>query len=303
MLVALGKAGERRPNEVVRKRSVKSFYLRGTSTRLGASAGGVSAKSAARESELFRKIATTAIDWSFTLRPISIEHIERLGGASRLPPIAVWEFQPGRYRGIDGYHRWRLARHRGEGVVEATVHRYPPGPAGQRAFEFEAVRRNLEHGLPLSREERNRAIGRLWNRWGRSDDRPDGRTLEEIGQLFNLTKQRVHQILTAQSLLTGQAASDQETGRAAPAFSSREAAHLRATSERAVVGRSAVSARHRPPGRFSTFGRFSAATRRLRNLLRDGQFITALLRQHRPEAIQQLDEIRYLIDETLAGST
>jgi hypothetical protein len=264
----------------------------------------VSAKPATRESARFRKILTTAIDWSYTLRPINIDHIERLGGAATLPPIAVWEFQPGRYRGIDGYHRWRLAKHRGERFVEATVHRYPPGPAGQQAFEFEAVRSNLQHGLPLSRDERNRAIGRLWNRWGRGAERPDGHTLEEIGQLFNLTKQRVHQILTAQCLLTEQAASDSKTRHAAPAYSSRAAARPGATSGRdgrvADVGRSAVSARHRPQGRFSTFGRFSAATRRIRNLLRDGQFITALLRQHRADAITQLDEIRHLIDETLA---
>ena len=272
------------------KRSVKSFYLRRTSKPLGATGAAVPAKAAG----LVRKIPTPAIDWSYTLRPINIEHIERLGGATLLPPISVWEFQPGRYRGIDGYHRWRLAKHRGEALVEATLHRYPPGPAGEQAFEFEAVRSNLQHGLPLSRDERNRAIARLWSRWGRGEGRPGGHTMDEIGRLFNLTKQRVHQILIAQQAT--------ETWLPDPGqpIGIGEVSRKRGAEPPAQAARMPRSGRAGTPGRFSTFGRFSAATRRMRNLLRDRQFTTALLREHRAEAIKQLDEIRHLIDETLA---
>jgi hypothetical protein len=264
--------------------------LRRTSTPRSATGAGVPSKAAG----LLRKVLTTAIDWSYTLRPINIEHIERLGGATRLPPISVWEFQPGRYRGIDGYHRWRLAKHRGEPLVEATLHRYPQGPAGEQAFEFEAVRSNLQHGLPLSRDERNRAIARLWSRWGRGEGRPGGYTMDDIGRLFNLTKQRVHQILIAQQAAETWVPDPVQAG-------GGETSRNRSAEPPAQAARMPASGRVGTPGRFSTFGRFSAATRRMRNLLRDDPFMAALWRQHRVEALAQLRELQGLIDNALAG--
>ena len=195
-------------------------------------------------------------------------------------------------------HRWRLAKHRGERLVEATVHRFPAGPVGEQAFEFEAVRSNLQHGLPLSREERNRAIARLWSRWGRSEGRPDGHTLDEIGQLFNLTKQRVHQILLAQQSPDAGASAAAQYGGREPA-SKLDMVRPVPRHPRDVVS-STGTGRAGMPGRFSTLGRFSAASRRMRNLLRDDRFMAALWKQHRIEALTQLRELHGLIDGALA---
>lgn len=242
-------------------------------------------KTPSRQVPRTERISTAAIDWSSTLRPINVEHIERLAGAAHLPAIQVWEFQPRRYRGIDGYHRWRLAKHRGETAVEAVVHHFPPGADGEKAFEFDCVRSNLQHGLPLTRDERDRAIARLWRRWGRAEERPGGPTLEEIGRLFNLTKQRVHQILLA----TQHAEADGR--RAAPAERRADVPRRREGVMRTGV-----------PSHFSTFGRFSAATRRLTNILDDRDFMNALLRERRTDAIKQLQELRGLIDKTVGPS-
>ena len=61
-----------------------------------------------------RQIPIGAVDWSLAIRPISVDHVERLAAAAQLPPVRVWEVQPGQYRGIDGFHRWRLANERGD---------------------------------------------------------------------------------------------------------------------------------------------------------------------------------------------
>src|SRR5206468_4844530 len=70
---------------------------------------------------------------------------------------------------------------------------FPAGKQGEKAFDFECVQSNMEHGLPLSREERDRAIFPIWERWGAS--RVEGETLDRLGKIFNPTKQRIHQIV------------------------------------------------------------------------------------------------------------
>jgi hypothetical protein len=237
-----------------------------------------------REVSLTERIPTASIDWRDTLRPINIEHIERLAGAAQLPAIQVWEFQPRRYRGIDGYHRWRLAKHRGGDVVEAVIRHFPPGAEGEKAYEVECVRSNLQHGLPLSPGDRNRAINRLWSRWGRTEGRPDGYTLDELGQLFNLTKQRVHQILLVTQ--TSQAGT-QDDRRSTEGDAGPDVAAVRGRPRTGAIGR------------FSTFGRFSAATHRMANLLRDAEFMSGLLGESRSEVIEQLQGVRRLIDEVV----
>src|SRR5438132_4274580 len=71
-----------------------------------------------------RQVPVNAIEWSFVIRAIDLTHLERLRGAARLPAIKVSEVMPGVYRGIDGYHRWRVARDRGEGHVLAILYRF-----------------------------------------------------------------------------------------------------------------------------------------------------------------------------------
>lgn len=138
-----------------------------------------------------------AVDWSFAVRSLNSEHLERLAGAARLPVIKVWEVQPGQFRGIDGYHRWRVLKTRGHTTLPVVKCHFAQGKAGERQFEIESIRSNVQHGLPFTKAERDRIIRRFWTRWRQPQSPGDEVTLEELGKLFNLTRQRVHQIIGA----------------------------------------------------------------------------------------------------------
>lgn len=253
--------------------------MRTSSTKKVASAKTRKRPVARRANSAKRHIATAAVDWSLALRSINLEHIERLSGAERLPPIKVWEFAPGRFRGIDGFHRWSVAKERGNAHVAVIVRHYPPGKAGEKAFDFECIQSNLEHGLPLSREERDRAIVRIWQRWGGS--RAEGETLDRLGRIFNLTKQRIHQIVRSGD--------------------HPDASGVGASANGLVAGQvdngtDQSPKRFRASGRFSSFGRFSAATRRLSRLLSDTDVLGELLRQRRSEVVEELIQLRRRLD-------
>jgi hypothetical protein len=159
------------------------------------------------------------------------------------------------------------------------VPQFPKGREGEKAFDFECVQSNLQHGLPLTREERDRAIMRIWNRWGDRSATSGAETLESLGKLFNLTKQRVHQILSAAAL------------------PEQPSADARRPDPLGDVGTAASrTGRRAVPGGFSNFGRFSAATRRLSRVLEDAELIRDLLRQRRPEILEELRQLRGLID-------
>ena len=72
------------------------------------------------------------VDNQLALRSINFEHLERLSGTERLPPINVWEFAPGHFRGIDGFHRWGVAKNRGDTHVEVIVMHFPPAGRARR---------------------------------------------------------------------------------------------------------------------------------------------------------------------------
>ena len=144
-----------------------------------------------------RRISIDAIDWTMAVRDLHGDHLERLAGAARLPPLNVWEFEPGRFRGVDGYHRWRIAKNRGDETVPAVIAHFPKGPAGEKQFDLESIRSNLQHGLPFTKAERDEVIRRFWRRWGHTERRQEGETLDDIGKIFSLTRQRIHQILAA----------------------------------------------------------------------------------------------------------
>src|SRR5438093_12602261 len=73
-----------------------------------------------------RDLLLDAIDWSITVRQVHKEHIGRLAGAATLPSVVV-EYEKGRYRGVDGFHRWQLAKLRGQQTIQAVVRHYGPG--------------------------------------------------------------------------------------------------------------------------------------------------------------------------------
>jgi hypothetical protein len=254
-----------------------------------------------------RQISVDAIDWSLAIRSINVDHVDRLAGAAHLPALKVWEYEPGRYRGIDGYHRWRLAKDRGVISVAAIVHRFAKGKEGERAFDFECVQSNIQHGLPLTRDERDHAIVRIWSRWGRSGARPAGVTLEKLGHLFNLTRPRVHQILAAAELDSApQHAAQAGNNSSGPMNNlTEQPRHLSEPNDggtqRAIGGARRYSAA-RPRG-YSSFARFSAATQRLSKVLSDTEFLNKLLVERPLDVLQALDELRALMNKVEKASS
>lgn len=240
-----------------------------------------------------REIPIDSIDWSATVRGIDSEHAERLEGAVALPPVAVWEFEKGKFRGIDGFHRWQVARSRGRRKIEALVHDYSSSSEGQRQFEFDSVRMNIEHGLPLTREQRDRAIIRLWTRWGRNGTRQSGVTLDELAKIFNLTKQRIHQVVASTP--------PSESGSVAADAGGVGAPHDRASAVEGGASGGVEEDRVRAAG-FSPLGRFTAATRRLSSVLSDVQFVRQLLQYHHLEVREQLAQLRGLLDALLTSA-
>src|SRR5262245_64862160 len=156
-----------------------------------------------RTSSDVREVPIEAIDWSSALRSPNRAHVGRLADATSLPLPVVWEVERGKFRGVDGFHRWLVAKAQGDKRIQAEIRHYPQGEQGEKRFDFESIELNIQHGLPLTRYERDRAILRLWRRWGRREDRPDGVTLEDVGRVFNLTKQRVGQIIQSNGADTG----------------------------------------------------------------------------------------------------
>lgn len=81
-----------------------------------------------------------------------------MNAGSVFPPITVGKIEG--FKGIylvDGWHRWRATKRRGEEFIEAEVLHF--GNQGE-AF-IEALKRNLGHGKPLSIYEKVRAIKKL----------------------------------------------------------------------------------------------------------------------------------------------
>ena len=210
-----------------------------------------------------RQVPVNAIDWSFVIRAIDTTHLERLKGAARLPAIKVWEVKPGVYRGIDGYHRWRIAKDRGLENVLAVLHRCANSSEGEKAFQTECIRSNIHHGLPLTKAQRDAAILGFWSRWGRTEGRPNGETLDSIGKLFSLTRQRVHQIVSG----------DARSGETSEARG------------------------------FSSFARFTAATRRMSTLLADSAFLDQLVDERADDVLNGLRELDDIISAVLARHT
>ena len=223
-----------------------------------------------RTSSDVREVPIEAIDWSSALRSPNRAHVGRLVDATNLPFLVVWEVERGKFRGVDGFHRWLVAKAKGDKRVQAEVRHYPQGELGEKRFDFESIELNIQHGLPLTRYERDRAILRLWRRWGRREDRPDGVTLEDVGRLFNLTKQRVGQIVQSSK-------SDTDAAVLAEVFES---------DVKKTTG-------------FGT--RLNAAAKRLATVLRDTNVMRHLISDQRPETRKTLQELRDLLDVVLGG--
>lgn len=106
-----------------------------------------------------------------------------MNAGSVFPPITVGRIEgfKGLYL-VDGWHRWRATKRRGEEFIEAEVLRF--GSKG-KAF-IEALRRNLGHGKPLSIYEKVRAIKRLEGLEFK---------MEEISQIIKIPMNKIEKLM------------------------------------------------------------------------------------------------------------
>jgi ParB-like chromosome segregation protein Spo0J len=81
----------------------------------------------------------------------TVEHYAEI--FQELPPIVI---QKGTGKLVDGWHRWYAASKLGLTEVQVEEVKIP-----DNLLFAEAVKRNLKHGVPLKKHERNRAILRL----------------------------------------------------------------------------------------------------------------------------------------------
>ncbi|MGW4799318.1 ParB/RepB/Spo0J family partition protein [Nonomuraea sp. NPDC004297] len=92
------------------------------------------------------------------------EHAEMLAGQDcRLPPVLV---QRGTMRIIDGMHRVQAARLRGELLIEVQFF-----DGDDEASFLRSVKANIEHGLPLSWQDREAAAERFIQAYPQWSDR------------------------------------------------------------------------------------------------------------------------------------
>ncbi|WP_297456193.1 helix-turn-helix domain-containing protein [Persephonella sp.] len=108
------------------------------------------------------------------------EYAEAMENGAEFPPIKVWEKLDGTYQVIDGVHRISAYRKLGKEYIEAEIIQ---GIEDEVAFMEWAIRENLKHGLPLSREDKREDARRLYIK---------GRKPESIARLFKVSLRTVY---------------------------------------------------------------------------------------------------------------
>jgi len=98
------------------------------------------------------------------------------------PALKVWQSEDGSYAIIDGFHRREAAIRAGIKKLGCEVLDVPKDDLLALAYRF-----NRDHGVPLSRAERDRIIVKL-----RVET---GKTQEEIGKAIGLSQNRISEIL------------------------------------------------------------------------------------------------------------
>ena len=108
------------------------------------------------------------------------EYAEAMENGAEFPPIKVWEKLDGTYQVIDGVHRISAYRKLGKEYIEAEIIQ---GIEDEVNFMEWAIRENLKHGLPLSREDKREDARRLYIK---------GRKPESIARLFKVSLRTVY---------------------------------------------------------------------------------------------------------------
>ena len=108
------------------------------------------------------------------------EYAEAMENGAEFPPIKVWEKLDGTYQVIDGVHRISAYRKLGKEYIEAEIIH---GIEDEVDFMEWAIRENLKHGLPLSREDKKEDARRLYIK---------GRKPEDIANLFKVSERTVY---------------------------------------------------------------------------------------------------------------
>ena len=114
------------------------------------------------------------------LRDELIEHYAEI--FDLLPPVVV---QKGTGILLDGFHRIEAAKFINREAVDVVEMDIP-----DNELFAEALRRNLAHGLPLTSDERNEAIVRLYR---------EGWKQEALAQMWGITHQQISNIVGAKT--------------------------------------------------------------------------------------------------------
>lgn len=117
----------------------------------------------------------------------AVDRYKELFRAGRSRPVAV---QAGTNRLIDGVHRVTAAKELGLAEIPAVEHE-----VADHDLMALAYRLNRSHGVPYSREERDRIIARLYFE--------DGWTQSRIAELTGLSQQAISKILSAVGATAG----------------------------------------------------------------------------------------------------
>ncbi len=108
------------------------------------------------------------------------EYAEAMENGAEFPPIKVWQKSDGTYQVIDGVHRITAYRKLGRKYTEAEI---VQDIKDEIDFMEHAIKENLKHGLPLSREDKREDARRLYIK---------GRKPEDIARLFKVSESTVY---------------------------------------------------------------------------------------------------------------
>lgn len=108
---------------------------------------------------------------------------EAMNAGSVFPPITVGKIDgfKGLYL-VDGWHRWKATKQRGEKFIEAEVLRFP----NKNEAYLEALRRNIKHGRQLSIYEKMRSVVKLEGM---------GFTREKISQIVKIPMKNIEKLM------------------------------------------------------------------------------------------------------------
>jgi len=122
-------------------------------------------------------------DDEYVIRPLNEDAINRYVDLFKAGKQKSIKIQKGTNLIVDGYHRVEAAKRLGLEKIKANVIDIPDNEIRSQAFKA-----NKNHGVPLTREERDELIVKLYHK--------DGKTPQQIADIIELTDRWIREILS-----------------------------------------------------------------------------------------------------------